>query len=250
MMCGAGIDVYWVRLDDDIIDLGPPIDIEGFDGNREHAYLWTNSVLKIGAGDPVETAGGAYVHDDANLKEEDVYIYRSMFRDAEDEDGRPARLFQNLSERVSDRYPGLLERFVNLALVSRWGKVYGPNPTYPGTSEVYCRVPLLGPAVASMDKINYKLEGALVAVTGVAEEGAYLPEPYDGDHYDQGEFKNVMECAVAHELCHLLVGNQHPAKGDSTALMGDPPGRDGISAVSVKLVTREEIDVQDKQSVP
>jgi len=225
-MCGAGIEVYWVRLDDDIIDLGPPIDIEGFDGNREHDYLWTNSVLKIGAkgaDGPVEIAGGAYVHDDEYLLEENETRYRDLFRDAENDtqDGRPARLFQNLSERVSDRYPGLLERLVKLALVSRWGRVYPPQSGY--YEEVYCSVPKAGPAEASMDKDNYKLEGAFVAVTGLAEEGAYISGP---DHYDQGEFENVLEYAVAHELCHLLVGNKHPAKGDSTALMGDPPGLD------------------------
>jgi len=98
--------------------------------------------------------------------------------------------------------------------------------------------------------INHKLEGALVAVAGVTEEGPYHSPQHDGDHFNQQEFHNVLNYAVAHELCHMLIGDQHPAAPDSTALMGGSPGRLGITAVNVKPVTREEIDVKNKQSVP
>ena len=107
-----------------------------------------------------------------------------------------------------------------------------------------------GPALASMNMISYKREGALVAVTGVSEEGPYHNAEDNDEHFDQQEFQDVLNYAVAHELCHMLIGNLHPAAPDTTALMGWSPGRAGISAVSVKPVTRIEIDVKNKQSVP
>ena len=235
-MYGAGIDVYWVHVP--LLEYERAIIYDGIH-ERDHAYLHTGKSTKYGTNTILK--GGSYIERDYRLaygNAGEQIDFDELFRCSEDWLG-PARHFENTREP-------LLEEFVKLLLVNRWGRVTycTQNPPHEYV------VPKSGPA-----KIQgsgpYHRQGALVAVGGIAEEGPYIPDGND-THYTDAEFTGVLHWAVAHELAHLLVGTVHPGgdETENTALISDgTPGRAGVSIIRVNEDERKAMDVRNRLSV-
>jgi hypothetical protein len=233
---GAGIDVYWVHVP--LLEYEDAITYNGIH-ERDHAYLHAGESIKDGTATILD--GGSYIWHDARLKLGDADekdLFNQLFRCSAGFEGK-ARHFENM------RNPAL-EKFVKLLIVNRWGRVlYFPqNPPHK------YQVPPTGPA-AIQHEGPYQRQGALVAASGIAEEGPYVDDGNE-NHYTGAEFIGVLHWAVAHELAHLLIGPDHPG-GDSTVttalISHGRPGRAGISITRVNEDERREMDVRNRLSV-
>jgi hypothetical protein len=256
---GAGIDLYWVNVP---MDMGGPIyvnklDAQGnemfdennnpvpYEGNRPHAYHWTGNVSVGGTN---TAAGGAYVSNDLSLRHHAPEFYRDFYEPFHPEPHNHDETLANIMH--GDPW---LEKFVKVALLSRWGSIQKPSPVF--------RVPVHTSrnAIEIIQKSHHEREGAYIAVTGIAEEGGTQP----AGHFTAEEFANILHYAVAHEIGHLILYNaaaedewlrRHPGAALSDghlALMGTgPQGRTGITNLSIVNLSRHVIDLHKKASVP
>lgn len=95
---------------------------------------------------------------------------------------------------VLDRPPNL-NQFIRLMLVSRWLQILdGGNPALLAAAT--------GPAEAAYSLPPWESQGALIAVSGIREEGIIMPVT-NSSHYTQAQFNAILQWAIAHEIGHL-----------------------------------------------
>ena len=75
-------------------------------------------------------------------------------------------------------------------------------------------------------------------MAAIADEGVALS--YVNRHYEPEEFINVLVWAIAHELCHLLVGI-NKTYSPATALMSHSIARTWTDGITIITAEREEI---------
>ena len=225
-----------------------------YEGNRPNAYRWTGSVDRIHPQPTTTTFGGAYIKSDFALRHHDDQEYKRLFW------LNPTIPLLNSDELLCRNMwrtgSPHLDKFVKVALISRWGYTQNFNPNNAWFVRVEDRN-----AIECIQSSSHHDEGSYVAVVGIAEEGVREFGVQNPPHYTLQQFNNVLHYAFAHELGHLILYDQrgidenmrrHPGFGTPQpphGLMGSPPGRAGISVLKFDNRSRSVIDLQSKEGM-
>ena len=228
---GIGLDVEWVR--DDLVFQDPPLtDIDGVI-LAPNTYRYNGEIRQPEDKDNILANGSGFIFRDRRYRDllrrayfETIY-YREPNFFAQD------RLLQ---ETRRDDLP----KHVRLNLIDRWVEVWNA-PENPVPEILHKN------AFASfMSNTPFQKCGAVVAVVGIAEEYPYTPP----------QFINRLAWAIAHELGHLIIREQHGGDWDSnhlkttnTTLMGSVFGTLGLSDIVGDLREIEKVNLKTRASV-
>ncbi len=235
---GLGIDLYWVRKD--FTAFGPPYTPE-FLPPVEHLERFSGETWQIFLDTSL-----SYVTNTLSVGQSQIrYDNRLLtppFDTPENLD-----LFRELAKRPESAFlqesrDPLLKQFVKLVLVDRRSDLELSSASGPVSAAKLRQ----DNAKAYIFSTDHSMEGAYVCVVSVSDEGVALPNI--NRHYTANEFINELVWAVAHELCHLLVGTQHYPS--STALMTDTsPAPHGIQLITAESAEIHDVNLKNRHSV-
>jgi hypothetical protein len=206
---GAGIDLYWVNRPF-VPVVGQPIDYGTNGVGRADAYRYAGPMFYYQPATPVcsnELSGSTHVITDG--------LYRKIF-------GVPAHnvLFppQDVSFKleIEQNRDNSLSGFTVLLFKARSAAVRNDGVVRPLDPPV-CRT-------YASDDIPATQQGVVILSVMVSEEN---PFNYAQPHYSPGQFENYLIWAVAHEIGHLIAGEEH--SHGSGGLMGPRTPIDGTT---------------------
>ena len=204
--CGAGIDLYWVNRELKPLPIGPPISYLNGGGRPDAFSYWGEMFYEPIPPDPNfpnNLTGNAQIVED--LLYNNAYPNTGLFKNEND-------FFR---EEIANNRDDSLKGFVVLLFKARVARIeaYDGN-AHPFRSNL-CRAyddPATTPVIAQ--------QGAIILTTNFSEEN---PFAYAQPHYDNLQFKSFLAWAVAHEIGHLIIGDDWHFFGTNNLMGGRVP---------------------------